>query len=119
MKIEAVDVFYLSMTRVEDVADGSQDALLVRVMAGGHEGWGECEAAPLPSIAALVCPMSHGACKPVGASVLGQRLDDVSDIGRINRLVRANSFDLLQAHHTLSGIDVALWDLLGRRLGAP
>lgn len=33
-------------------ADGSQDALLVRVAVGGHVGWGECEAAPLPSIAA-------------------------------------------------------------------
>jgi L-alanine-DL-glutamate epimerase-like enolase superfamily enzyme len=34
-------------------------------------------------------------------------------------LVRANSFDLLQADHTLSGIDVALWDLLGKKLGEP
>jgi L-alanine-DL-glutamate epimerase-like enolase superfamily enzyme len=33
--------------------------------------------------------------------------------------VRANSLDLLQADHTLSGIDVALWDLLGRWQNAP
>jgi L-alanine-DL-glutamate epimerase-like enolase superfamily enzyme len=51
--------------------------------------------------------------------VLGQRLEGVDDIRRINALVRARSFDLLQADHTLSGIDIALWDLLGKKLGEP
>lgn len=119
MKIEAVDFFYLSMPTIRDVGDGSQDALLVRMQAGGLTGWGECEAAPLVSIASWVCPMSHSACKPVSASVLGQRLDGVEDIGRINALVRENSMDLLQADHTLSGIDIAMWDLLGRKMGLP
>ena len=119
MKIDSVDFYYLSMPQVLDIGDGSQDALLVRIAAGEHVGWGECEAAPLVSIASLVCPMSHSACKPVIASVLGQRIDEVSDIRRIGDLVRANSLDLLQADHTLSGIDIALWDLLGRRLSEP
>jgi L-alanine-DL-glutamate epimerase-like enolase superfamily enzyme len=119
MKIEAIDFYYLSMPQVLDIGDGSQDALLVRVSAGGLMGFGECEAAALPSIAALVCPMSHSACKPVQASVLGATLDSVQDIRRIGDAVRANSLDLLQADHTLSGIDMALWDLLGKRLGEP
>lgn len=119
MHIEAVDFFYLSMPEVLDISDGSQDALLVRIVAGGYTGWGECEAAPLVSIASLVCPMSHSACKPVRDSVLGQRLDGVADIRRIGDLVRENSLDLLQAAHTLSGIDIALWDLLGQRWGEP
>jgi L-alanine-DL-glutamate epimerase-like enolase superfamily enzyme len=119
MKIESVDFFYLSMPEVLDIGDGSQDACLVRVRAGGVTGWGECEAAPLPSIAAFVCPMSHSACKPVQASVLGQPLNDVADIRRIGDLVHDQSLDLLQADHTLSGIDMALWDLLGKRLSEP
>ncbi|MEZ6079825.1 MAG: mandelate racemase/muconate lactonizing enzyme family protein [Pirellulaceae bacterium] len=119
MKIDSIDFFYLTMPQVLDIGDGSQDALLVRVSAGEHVGWGECEAAPLVSIASLVCPMSHIACKPVQASVLGQSIDGVDDIRRIGNLVRANSLDLLQADHTLSGIDIALWDLLGRRLDEP
>src|SRR6185503_6602546 len=111
MKIETVEFFYFSMPQVLDIGDGSQDMLLVRVIdSGGGVGWGECEAAPLVSIASLVCPMSHSACKPVAASVVGQRLDDARDIGRIGNLVRANSLDLLQTDHTLSGIDIALWD---------
>lgn len=120
MKIETIDLFYLSMPQVLDVGDGSQDALLVRVRAtGGHEGWGECEASPLASIAALVAPMSHSACKGVQDSVLGQTLESVDDICRIGDAVRRNSLDLLQADHTLSGIDVALWDLLARKRGLP
>jgi L-alanine-DL-glutamate epimerase-like enolase superfamily enzyme len=120
MKIESVEFFYLSMPQILDVGDGSQDALLVRVRgSGGQVGWGECEASPLVSIASLVCPMSHSACKPVQDSVLGQKVETPDDINRIGDLVRANSLDLLQADHTLSGIDVALWDLLARKRGVP
>ncbi|MBU3740261.1 MAG: mandelate racemase/muconate lactonizing enzyme family protein, partial [Rhodoferax sp.] len=102
MKIEAVDFFYLAMPEVTTEADGSQDALLVRVQAGGLAGFGECEAAPLPSIAAFVCPMSHGACQNVGASVLGRRIDSPADIAAIAADVAYNSMDLLQAAHTWS-----------------
>ena len=119
MQIDAVDFFYLSMPEIADVGDGSQDALVVRVRAGQNTGWGECEAAPLVSIASWCCPMSHSACHPLADSVLGERLDDVADIRRINRSVRERSLDLLQADHTLSGIDIALWDLLGRARGVP
>ena len=83
MNVEAVDFFYLAMPQVTTEADGSQDALLVRVAAGGLVGYGECEAAPLPSIAAFVCPMSHGGCRPVSASVLGRALNSPLDIAHI------------------------------------
>ncbi|MDF1513079.1 MAG: mandelate racemase/muconate lactonizing enzyme family protein [Anaerolineae bacterium] len=119
MKIDSVDFFYLSMPQVLPIADGSQDALLVRIRAGAYEGWGECEASPLTSIASAICPMSHSNCHPVLVSVLGQKLDTVGDILRINNLVRKNSLDVLQADHTLSGIDAALWDLIGKKLQAP
>lgn len=119
MKIEAVDFFYFSMPEIEDIGDGSQDALLIRVAAGGYVGWGECEAAPLVTIASLICPMSHSACKPVLASVLGMPLGSPEDIARIHTLVHQNSMDVLQADHALSGVDIALWDLLGQRYGQP
>lgn len=119
MKIEAVDFFYLAMPEVTTDADGSQDALLVRVRAGAFEGFGECEASPLASIAAFIAPMSHGACRPVAASVLGQTIDVPSDIARIAALIEHDSMDLLQAAHTWSGIEMALWDLLGKARGEP
>lgn len=120
MRIEAVDFFYLAMPEVTLEADGSQDALLVRVSsANGLVGWGECEASPLVSIAAFVTPRSHGVCQPVGASVLGEKLDGPEDIRRIAALVERNSMDLLQAAHTFSGVEMALWDLLGKARGEP
>ncbi|CAN5637014.1 enolase C-terminal domain-like protein [soil metagenome] len=119
MRIEAVDLFYFAMPEITDEADGSQDALVVRVSGGGLVGWGECEAAPLPSIAAFVCPKSHGVCRPVGAAVLGQRLDGAADIGRIAAAVEYDSMDLLQAAHAFSGVEMALWDLLGKKTGEP
>jgi L-alanine-DL-glutamate epimerase-like enolase superfamily enzyme len=119
MKIDSVDFFYLAMPQVTTDADGSQDALLVRVAAGPHIGWGECEASPLTCIASYVCPMSHGACRPVSESVLGQQLADPRDIARIRAAVQFNSMDLLQAPHTFSGIEIALWDALGKSLGEP
>ena len=119
MKIESVDLFYLSMPEVLDIGDGSQDALLVRIRAGGHEGWGECEASPLTSIASYVCPMSHSACKPLKYSLEGKTVRNVKDIQRISAAVHENSSDLLQADHTLSGIDIALYDLLGKKTGEP
>ncbi|MFD1714932.1 mandelate racemase/muconate lactonizing enzyme family protein [Amnibacterium flavum] len=119
MRIDAVDFFYASMPDVTLEADGSQDALLVRVSAGGYVGWGECEASPLVSVAAFITPRSHGVCQPVEASVLGEELDGPDDIRRIASLVERNSMDLLQAAHTFSGIEIALWDLLGRAREQP
>ena len=119
MKIESVDFFYMSMPEVLDIGDGSQDALLVRIRAGGLEGWGECEASPLTSIASYYTPMSHSACKPLKYSVAGKQLNSVDDIYKISLSVHENSPDLLQADHTLSGIDIALWDLLGKKLQTP
>jgi L-alanine-DL-glutamate epimerase-like enolase superfamily enzyme len=119
MSIEAIDFFYLSMPQVNDTGDGSQDALVVRVVADGVVGWGECEASPLVSIAAYVTPMSHSACKPVRDVVLGRTIERASDIASIAAAIELECMDLLQAAHTFSGIEMALWDLLGRKCEAP
>ena len=63
--------------------------------------------------------MSHGACRPVSDSVLGETLDGPADIRRMSATVAYNSMDLLQAAHTWSGIEMAMWDLLGRARGVP
>ena len=117
--IDAVDFFYLSMPHINLDVDGSQDALLVRVRSRNDEGWGECEAAPLPSIAAFFCPPSHGACLPVADAVIGAPLTVPADIDAIYQMARVGSERLAQAIHVLSGVEMACWDLLGKRLQEP
>jgi L-alanine-DL-glutamate epimerase-like enolase superfamily enzyme len=119
MKIEAIDFFYILMPVVTDAGDGSQDALLVRVRGGGITAWGECEASPLTSIASSIAPMSHGACRPVSPQILGEDVSSAKDIARLAAKVQWNCMDLLQAAHTWSGIEIALWDLLGQKERAP
>ena len=119
MKIDAIDAFYLAMPKVTEEADGSQDALVVRVRAGGHTGWGECEASPLPSIAALVMPDVAWRLPQRARSVLGERLEEPADIARIAGRIHYECMDLLQAPHTFSGIETALWDLLGKARSEP
>jgi L-alanine-DL-glutamate epimerase-like enolase superfamily enzyme len=119
MKIEALDAFYLRMPEVKDIGDGSQDVLVMRVQAGGFVGWGECEASPLTTIAALIAPLSHSACHPIRSSIVGQELPGPDEMEAFHRRVRERSSDLLQTDHALSGIDIALWDLIGKVHGAP
>lgn len=119
MKIEDVDFFYLAMPEIQDIGDGSQDTLLVRVRADGFTGWGECEASPLVSIANWVTPMSHSACKSIRQIVMGQSIECPDDIARLSRLVAAGGLDIAQTDHTFSGLEIALWDLLGKQMGQP
>ncbi|MFN8995858.1 MAG: mandelate racemase/muconate lactonizing enzyme family protein, partial [Pseudomonadota bacterium] len=58
-------------------------------------------------------------CRPVQDSILGQNLATPADIARMSVQVAYDSMDLLQAAHTMSGVEMALWDLLGRARGEP
>jgi L-alanine-DL-glutamate epimerase-like enolase superfamily enzyme len=120
MIIESVDLFYVRMPEVLDIGDGSQDGLIARVRAGSFEGWGEAVASPVTSIASWIAPMSHSGCHPVIDSVMGETLDSPSDIARIARKVRSSSFyGIIQSDLTFSGIEIALWDLLGHAKEEP
>lgn len=119
MKIEDVAFFYLAMPEVRDIGDGSQDTLLVRVRADGFTGWGECEASPLVSIANWVTPMSHSACRSISDLAIGQTVDSAEDIVRLGTRIRAGGLDIAQTDHTFSGLEIALWDLLGKRESVP
>ncbi len=119
MKIENIDLFYLSMPEILDEADGSQDALIVKVEAGGLVGWGECEASPLTSIANFICPKSHSAANPIKDSIINQNINSLEDIKNIIEKVKHKSLMIAQTPHTFSGIEVALLDLLGKKENCP
>ena len=119
MKIENIELFYLSMPEILDEADGSQDALIVKVEGGGLIGWGECEASPLTSIANFICPKSHSAAKPIKDSILGADLNNLDDVKKIIHNVKQNSLMIAQTPHTFSGIEVAILDLLAKKFHCP
>ncbi len=120
MTIIAVDPFYLKMPQITDAADGTQDTLLVRVQTDeGITGWGECDASPLVSLSAYCCPMSHGNIINIRESLVGETLDSPNDVVRLHQKVLRNGLDIQQIHHAYSGADIALWDIVGQKLGEP
>lgn len=120
MKITAVDPFYLRMPDITAAADGTQDTLLVRVRTDtGLEGWGECDASPLVSLAVYCCPMSHGNIINIRTSLIGETLDDPDDVIRLSGKTLRNGLDIQQIEHAYSGAEIALWDLIGQKLEQP
>ena len=107
------------MPEILDEADGSQDALIVKVEGGGVIGWGECEASPLTSIANFICPKSHSAAKPIKDSILGADLNNLDDVKKIIHNVKQNSLMIAQTPHTFPGIEVAILDLLAKKFHCP
>lgn len=120
MKITEVDPFYFQMSEITSAADGTQDTLLVRIRTDkGYEGWGECDASPLVSIAAYCCPMSHGNIINIRKTLIGETLNDTSDVVRLSEKVLRNGLDIQQIQHAYSGAEIALWDIIGKKFDKP
>ena len=120
MKITAVDPFYLRMPNITTAADGTQDTLLVRIRTDtGIEGWGECDASPLVSLAVYCCPMSHGNIINIRTSLIGETFDGPDDVVRLSEKVLRNGLDIQQIQHAYSGAETALWDVIGQQLDKP
>jgi L-alanine-DL-glutamate epimerase-like enolase superfamily enzyme len=120
LKIEAIDLFYVALPKIERAADGTQDSLVVRVRTdNGLEGWGECDASPLVSIAAYVMPMSHSNIINITEALLGETLDSPEDVIRLRKKAGEYGLDIQQLDHAVAGADIAMWDVLGKHLGEP
>ena len=120
MKITAVDPFYLRMPDITTAADGTQDTLLVRIQTDtGLEGWGECDASPLVSLAVYCCPMSHGNIINIRSSLIGETLEGPDDILRLSEKTLRNGLDIQQIQHAYSGAEIGLWDVVGQQLNTP
>lgn len=120
MRIDEIDLFYAALPEITEAADGTQDTFLVRVRTDdGFEGWGESDASPLVSIGAYVCPMSHGSIVNLRESLVGETLETADDVRRLHFTARRRAMDIEQVDHAQSAVDIALWDVLGKKLGMP
>lgn len=120
MKITDVQVVYLALPSIAQRADGTQDALLVKVMTdAGITGIGEVDSSPLAAKGAIEAPMSHSIATGLRAAVLGE--DPFAYEKIWHKMYHASRYAGRRALfiHAMSGIDLALWDIMGKALRMP
>ena len=115
MKITNVEGIILRLPVRQAVADGTQDDLLIRIETDeGIVGYGEVDTSPEVGKAAIDAQMSHGTCYGLREVLIGL---DPFDIEQIWELMyrKTNYYGRLGlVMHVISGIDMALWDILGK-----
>jgi len=120
MRITSVDGIILRLPVRQPVADGTQDDLLIRIETDeGITGYGEVDTSPEVGKAVIDAEMSHGTCYGLREILIGM---DPFDIEQIWELMyqRTNYYGRLGVVlHAMSGVDMALWDILGKAVGKP
>jgi L-alanine-DL-glutamate epimerase-like enolase superfamily enzyme len=121
MEVTAIHVHTLSLDEVEgEKADGSQDACVIEVETDeGITGVGEADSSPAVMNAVVNAPVSHDKSKGLKHVVVGRDPFDVEAIW--NDMYEASYFYGRKgaAINAMSGIDMALWDVMGKATGRP
>jgi L-alanine-DL-glutamate epimerase-like enolase superfamily enzyme len=120
MKITQVEDIMLRLPEVRRIGDGCQSVLIVRIHTDeGITGIGEIHSNPLVSKAIIDSPLCSVSAQGLRELLVGE---DPRDIGRLwDKLYRhTSSYGRRGAlMHAISGIDIALWDILGKSVGQP
>lgn len=120
MKITDVEAVHLRLPEVEEIADGTQDVLVVRVHTdAGLVGIGEVSSQSYVCKAIVEAPRSAERRHGLREILVGQDVVDVPSLWdrmyyHTNRYGRRGA-----VIHAMSGVDIALWDLKGKALGIP
>jgi L-alanine-DL-glutamate epimerase-like enolase superfamily enzyme len=121
MKITDVESIVLRLDTIDTTrADGTQDAFLVRVHTDeGIVGIGEADTSPYVARTIVDMPSSHAVARGLREVLLGE---NPLDIDRLWHLMFHSSYHYGRAGaalHTMSAIDIALWDIAGKVAGRP
>src|SRR5258708_25197394 len=120
MKITRVEPSHLRLPKRNERCDGSQGTLVVQVHTdAGIVGVGEVDSSSLVAKAIIEAPLSHKICRGLAECVLGQ---DPFEIDRlIHKMYEGSIFFGRQgaAIQAMSGIEIALWDLVGKATKRP
>ena len=121
MKITDVQAIILRQPTMDvSKADGSQDALLIRIETDeGITGVGEVDSLPSVIKAIVDAPASHSNAMGLRSMLIGE---DPLEIDRLwHKMYRGSIYygRSSAAIHAMSGIDIALWDIKGKALGQP
>ncbi len=120
MKITDVKTVHLRLPMVTERADGSQDALLVKVTTdAGITGLGQVDASPVACMGAILAPHSSQITRGLRESVLGE--DPLERERLWHRMYERSIYFGRRgvAILAMSGIDLALWDIAGKALKLP
>jgi L-alanine-DL-glutamate epimerase-like enolase superfamily enzyme len=120
MKITNVEGIILRLPVRQAVADGTQDDLLIRIETDeGIVGYGEVDTSPEVGKAVIDAEMSHGTCYGLREILVGQDPFDIEQIWHV-MYRKTNYYGRLGVvMHAMSGVDMALWDILGKAVGKP
>ena len=121
MRITDVEPIVLRLDQVDATrADGTQDAFLVRIHTDeGLVGLGEADTSPYVARTIVEMPSSHSVARGLREVLVGE---DPLQIDRLWQLMFHASDHYGRggaALHTISAIDIALWDLAGKAAGLP
>ncbi len=120
MKIKNVRAIILKLPEISSAADGTQDDLLIVVETDeGIIGYGEVDTSPLVGKAVIDAYMSHGTCYGLREVVVGM---DPFDHEQIWNDMWSKTYYYGRTGpvmHVMSGIDMALWDIMGKATGKP
>ncbi len=120
MKITNVSATVLRLPEISSAADGTQDDLIITVETDeGITGYGEVDTAPYVGRAIVEAYMSHGTCYGLKEVVVGA---DPFDYEQIWNDMWAKTYYYGRSGpvmHVMSGIDMALWDIMGKATGKP
>ena len=121
MKITDIEAIILRQTIVDGaIADGSQDDLIVRVHTDeGIVGVGEVDSAPEVVKAVFEAPNSHYIATGLRQVLIGQDPLDIDGLWRAMYMGSVYYGRRGAAMHAMSGVDIALWDIKGKKLGKP
>ncbi len=121
MKITNVESIYLRLPDLDaSKCDGTQDTLIMRVSTDeGIVGLGEVDSIPLVAKATVDAPPSHSIVTGLRSVLIGENPLDVERLW--DKMHRATIYlgSTGPVMHAMSGIDIALWDIVGKTFQQP
>lgn len=120
MKIDDVCVQILRLPQIEQKTASCQDTVLIRVRSdNGLEGIGEVDSSPEVVQAIVDAPFSHNIACGLRALLVGE---NPLETGRLWQKMSRGTMYMGRGSTVLmamAGVDMALWDLMGKHFGEP
>lgn len=120
MRITDIEAIVVRQEQIELIGDGSQDTAVILVHTDeGITGIGEVDSSPYLVKEMIDMPASHMACMGLKEILIGE---DIFDTERLWLKMYEKSLYYGRrgvAIHAMSGIDMAIHDAIGKKLGLP